>query len=371
MTGGLIKMKKIAEVPTQRAVEKFFIPEDTPIKTAMRRMGEAGERILFVVNADQQLIGSLTDGDIRRWVLANGDLMVDISRIYNRQPLYVKEHYDMERVKELMIKSKITGIPVIGPDELISDVLIWNAVFSGKKTAREERIDVPVMIMAGGKGTRLDPFTKILPKPLIPIGEKTILELIMDKFHDYGVQSFYISTNHKSRLIKAYFEERESPYTIKFVEETKPLGTIGSLSLIREEVHDSIIVSNCDIIIECDYHEFLEHHRMKGYDLTLVGSFRHFKIPYGICKIADGGALLGIEEKPEYDYLINTGMYILKKDVLNLIPDNEHFNITDLIKKIKDSRGKVGVFPIDEKSWIDIGQWDEYQKAVRHLGGEA
>jgi NDP-sugar pyrophosphorylase family protein len=206
-----------------------------------------------------------------------------------------------------------------------------------------------------------------LPKPLIPIGDKPIIEIIMDKFHQYGVNEFFVSVHHRSRMIKAYFEERPISYKIHYIEEEEPLGTAGSLGFLYDKVKGSILVSNCDIIIESNYHEMVEFHESKKYDITIVGSFRHLTLPYGICFIENGGTLTRIEEKPEYDYLVNTGMYLIKKEVLELIADNRPTAITDLIQTVKAKGGRVGVFPIDEKSWIDVGQWEEYRRAQKIL----
>lgn len=352
----------------KRNFKKLFIEEDFPIRKAMRQLGESAERVLFVVKDKKQLLGSLTDGDIRRWVLRGGDLSSTVSKVYNRRPRLVPEDYDIQEVKDLMLKKKIQTIPVINKDNHIQDVLFWDAVFGQGESSSKDKIDYPVIIMAGGKGTRLDPFTKVLPKPLIPIGDKTIIELIMERYLKHRVTHFFLSINFGSRMIKAYFDEVNPRYKITYVEEKKPLGTIGSLKLLKGKIKDSIIVSNCDIIIESDYDEIVEFHKKNDNDITIVGSFRHFTIPYGVCTIKNGGILTDIVEKPEYDFLVNTGMYIMKKSVIDLIPSNKLFNSTDLIKRVKEKGGKVGVFPIHEKAWIDIGQWEEYHRAVQALG---
>jgi len=207
--------------------------------------------------------------------------------------------------------------------------------------------------MAGGKGTRLDPFTKVLPKPLIPIGERTIIDIIMDKFYQNGIKEFYISINHKSRMIKSYFEEANTKFIIHYLEENQPLGTAGSLKLLEGKIEGSLLVSNCDIIIDTDYSEIIEFHEKKKYDMTIVGSFRHYVIPYGVCEISNGGSLKEIREKPEYDFLVNTGMYVLEPDVLVPIPVNKFYHITDLINEYLKRQEKVGVYPISEK-WYQI-----------------
>ena len=227
-----------------------------------------------------------------------------------------------------------------------------------------------MVIMAGGKGTRLDPFTRILPKPLIPIGDKAIIDIIMDKFADQGIKEFYVSINTKAHMIKSYFKEVNTKYSISYIEEEEPLGTAGSLKFLEGRIKGSVLVSNCDIIVDCDYAEVVDFHRNNGYDVTIVGSYRHFTIPYGICEIEKNGLLKDLKEKPEYDFLVNTGMTVLGKKTLGLIPAGEKFHITDLITRVRENRGKVGVFPINEKSWIDVGHWEEYHKSVKLLGIE-
>ena len=348
-------------------IKNLLIDPNISVKEAMRQMNKAGKRILFVVDDEERLLGSLTDGDIRRWVLSEGSLSDKVDKVYNQKPFVVTDGFDLETVKEVMLTEQIEWIPVINGNRRITEILFWDNIFGDGKKKLKGKVSLPVVIMAGGKGTRLDPFTRILPKPLIPIGEKAIIDIIMEKFNDFGVNRFFISVNHKSKMIKAYFEETNCKYKIDYIEEEKPLGTAGSLGFLYQKIDTDLIVSNCDIIIDCDYAEIVKFHQTNNYDITIVASFRHFQIPYGVCTIEDGGKLLALNEKPEYDFLVNTGMYLLKKETLKLIPGGEFFHITDLINKVVDNKCKVGVFPIDEKSWIDIGQWEEYQKSLRDL----
>ncbi len=351
----------------KKKVKYLLIKGNFTVKQAMRQLAKAGEKILFVVDGKAKLVGSLTDGDIRRWILGGGHLSSAVENACNKKPVCVPLAYDAEAIKSMMIRRKIQVIPVVNEEKVIEDVLLWNNLFGQARQITKRKISTPVVIMAGGRGTRLDPFTRVLPKPLIPLGDKTIIESIMERFFKHGVLEFHLSINHKSQMIKAYFAEIKLPYKIHMVEENKPLGTAGSLRFLRNKFKDSLMVSNCDIIVETDYHELETFHKSKGYDITIVGSFRHFTIPYGICDIENGGELLNIKEKPEYDFLVNTGMYVLKQKVLNLIPKNEFFNMTDLIEKVKAKGGKVGVFPIDEKSWIDVGQLEEYHRVISLL----
>ena len=221
--------------------------------------------------------------------------------------------------------------------------------------------------MAGGKGTRMKPFTNILPKPLIPVGDKSMLEVIMDEYNLYFQSKFHISVNYKANLIKAYLEDFVVMYDISYVYEQIPLGTGGALKYLEGKIKRPFFVSNCDILIKANYTDIYNDHLIKNNDITIVASLIHYKVPYGVCEIENGGELKGMVEKPEYDFLVNAGMYILNPDILKLIPENEFYNITDLIDSVKSSGGKVGVFPVSENSYSDSGQWEEYRNMLNAL----
>ena len=348
----------------KKSIADYLTTPDVSVKEAMRQMNRVGEKILFVVDGERILLGALTDGDIRRWILKDGSLQTSIEQIFNRKPISHKLHYDPKEVSKIMLDNKLTGIPLIDDKNQVEKILLWEDVFRDGEKVERAKLDIPVVIMAGGRGSRLEPFTRVLPKPLIPIGGKVIIEIILDQFEPYGVNEFFVSVNHKSKMIKSYFEEMNSDRTISYIEEEEPLGTAGGLKFLKDKVKDIFLVSNCDIIIDCDYNEVVEFHRKHEYDMTIVGSFRHFVIPYGICEIGNGGLLTGMTEKPEYDFLVNTGMYILDKKTLDVIPPNQKYHVTDLINDLKKKNGRIGVFPINEKAWVDIGQWEEYRKAV-------
>ena len=168
-----------------------------------------------------------------------------------------------------------------------------------------------------------------------------------------------------SKIIRAYFEEKSPDYFIGFAEEDEPRGTAGGLKLLAHKLERPFFVSNCDIIIKTDYADLYGFHTKNGYDITLVASTKQFNIPYGICELNGSGSLKRIEEKPEYNFLVNTGLYVLNPDVISLIPDKGLFHIPHLIDKVKENKGTVGVYPVSEKAWIDIGQWAEYRKALK------
>lgn len=336
------------------------------IKDALKQMDKVTCKTLFI-ERENKLYAALSDGDLRRAILNEVSLSEPVDTISNKSPKFVLENYTEEEVKNLFLELKIEAIPVLDNNHRIINILYWDNVFGGKKGKKKEKLDVPVIIMAGGQGTRLLPFTQILPKPLIPIGDRTMLEVIIDEYRKYEIDRFFISVNHKSAIIKAYFEDLKPDYTISFIEEEKPLGTAGALSLLPALPDKPIFISNCDIIIQHDYAEILNFHNNNDCSITLVASMQHYKIPYGVCELDKSGMLKGITEKPEYDFLVNTGMYILNPEVLTCIPGNTFFHITDLIEKIRKNGQKIGVFPVSEKSWVDVGQWNEYKKSLDDL----
>jgi len=347
--------------------EKLLVGNKALVKSAMQQMDDNGEKILFVVDNNRRLFGSLTDGDIRRWILSAGSLEKTIKNIYNKNPILVNEDYDIDGVRQIMLSSKLERVPVIDKNRKVIDVLFWENIFGQEVVIPKEKIDIPVVIMAGGRGNRLDPFTKVLPKALIPIKDKPIIEMIIGKFVQYGIKDFYISINHKSKMIKAYFEEINSGYHIQYIQEKEPLGTAGSLKLLENRISGSLLVTNCDTLIDVDYSQMYEFHQSKGFDMTIVGSYKRYIIPYGVCYIENGGILKELREKPEHNLLVNTGMYLLKGDILKLIPEGKFYLMTDLIKDVKENGGKVGVYPVRGELWIDVGQWEEYKDAVKKL----
>ncbi len=351
-----------------KSLKKYYIFADTSVKDAMKQLDQSHRKTLFVVKDENMLIGTLTDGDIRRWILDGKSLTDQSDAVCNKNPFKTNINYNISDIKQLMLDKRIEVIPVVDEQNMITNLLFWDSVFDDDyKNIIYEKLSLPVVIMAGGAGTRLEPFTKILPKPLIPVGDKSILEVIINQFRDYGIDDYYISVFHKSKIIKAYLEDLNLPYKINYLNELKPLGTAGALSLIKQDITSSLILTNCDTIIKCNYNDMVKFHDKNNYDITLVGSMINYQIPYGICEIKDEGQLVNLVEKPEYSYLVSTGMYIIRNSALALVPNNQFYNMTDLIHKVKKENGNVGVYPISEKSWLDTGEWKEYKQTVEQL----
>lgn len=331
-------------------------------------MDTSGRKIVFVIDEKEKLLGTVTDGDVRRFILKGKQLNEPVAHVMNTKPIVMHETHTRDDAKKIMSSKKIECIPVVNREHHIVSAFWWTDFFNGHSTPHTT-LHIPVVIMAGGKGSRLHPFTYILPKPLVPIGEKPIIELIIERFMHAGCDEFYLSLNYKAKMIKAYFNDEKKAYTIRYIEEKKPSGTIGSLSLLTSKMKTTFCVTNCDILIDADYADIVAFHKQKKNHITLVTSMKHFTIPYGICEIEkkDGG-LAGITEKPEYDFLVNTGMYVLEPEVLKDIPKNSTYHITDLITQYLCRGKKVGVYPISEKSWLDMGQMETYQEMLERFG---
>jgi len=336
------------------------------IRQAMEAMGKTSEKVLAVVNEQRILVGALSDGDVRRYILRGGDLSGTIRGVYKTDPIFVfKDDFDTRIIKKLMTDKRISLIPILDKNKEIIDFATWDKVFGNDGKTKKQQLDVPVVIMAGGRGTRLEPFTNILPKPLIPVGNKTVIDHIIDNFRAYGIREFYLTIHHMSKIIRAYFEEKDPDYTLQFVEESEPKGTAGSLRLLVDKLDRPFFMSNCDIVIEADYADLYHFHEQNSHDITLVASAKQFNLPYGICELNGGGSLQQIKEKPVYNFLVNAGLYVLNPSVLALIPDNQLFHITQLIDKVKESGASIGVYPVSEQAWLDVGQWTEYRKALK------
>ena len=351
-------------------MKNITIKPTATIKEAMEALDKTAEKVLLVVDENHALIGCLTDGDIRRYILKGRDLTGTIKSAYNPNPISVfQENFDPIKIKAVFLENKIDLIPILDQNRKVVDFITWEKVFGNNIRSENQKVDATVVIMAGGSGTRLEPFTKVLPKPLIPVGEKPVIDHIIDRFRAYGASKFYLTIHHKSKILRAYFEEKNPDYSIDFAEEDEPRGTAGSLTLLKGKLNKPFFVSNCDIIIEADYADIFRFHTKNSYDITLVASTKQYNIPYGICELNGNGSLERIKEKPEYSFLVNAGMYVLNPAVLELIPDNQLFHITHLIDKIKENGGQIGVYPVSEKAWIDVGQWAEYRKALKMIEG--
>lgn len=354
-------------------IKRLIIAPETSLKAAMRFLSSAGGgRVLFVVNEEDKLIGSVTDGDIRRAILNGVGFEQHISKIMFKFPRFVissEKEYN-KKAERYILDEKLYAIPLLDEAYRIIDILFWHDFFGSHPYESHSIgfITNPVVIMAGGRGTRLDPFTKILPKPLIPFGEKPIIEKIMNNFNGYGFANFILTLNYKKELIKMYLKENQFPYKVEYVEEKEEyLGTAGSLGLLKDILRETFFVTNCDVIVESDFKNILLWHKGENSLITLIGCHKEMVIPYGTLEVNDG-YLKSINEKPAFDLIINTGVYIMEPEVLNFISPGEHLDMNHLLERVM-RQGKVTVYPVCD-GWFDIGQWKEYRDSLYLLGND-
>ena len=349
-------------------IENILIGPNSTILTSLKRMDEVRSKLLIVFGHGKY-IGLLSIGDIQRAIINSVDLNSYISDIIRKDHIIVKPEQSIEEVKKMMISIRAEFMPVVNIERELVNVYFWQDVFGEVQRKKETFLNLPVVIMAGGKGTRLQPLTNVIPKPLIPIGEKTILEEIMDRFVAVGCCEFHMSVNYKAATIKHYLSElNNEAYDVSYFQEDKPLGTAGSMYLLKDKLNSTFFVSNCDIIIDQDLEDIYEYHKSNKNDITIVSALKHHTIPYGTIETEKNGVLKKLSEKPQVTYQINTGVYILEPHVLNSIPEDQFYHITHLIENIKENNGKVGVFPISEGAWQDIGEWPEYKKVIANNG---
>jgi dTDP-glucose pyrophosphorylase/predicted transcriptional regulator len=347
----------------EKKLKSLLVSPETTIKEAMRKLNETSEKILFVVDKKEILLGTVTDGDIRTGLINGLGFTDHISKVMHKRFISVRyDNPDIQRnVKRLMVDHKIEQIPVLNEHGAITDVYLWTDLLGERGYIKTEKLENTVVIMAGGKGARLDPFTRILPKPLIPIGNKPIIELIMESFHRHGFYRFTYSLNYKKEYLKLFLKENKSPYSINWVEENDYSGTAGSLSLLKNKVKETFFVTNCDSLLSVNYNDVLKWHKKNNATMTIIGCHNEVKIPFGVLQL-DNGILEKILEKPVHDMIINTGVYIMEPKVISYIARGKRMDMNELVD-ILAKKEKVVVYPI-YGGWVDIGQWEEYKKSI-------
>ncbi|WP_242919260.1 sugar phosphate nucleotidyltransferase [Pontibacter liquoris] len=349
-----------------KRIEERIISPNATILDALKQMDVLDKKLLLIVS-NEKFISIVSAGDIQRAIIKKIDLDTPISTILREHIRVASPDDTMHTIEKLMLSFRMEFCPVVNEDKDLLDVHFWEDIFKDAKPKPAFQFDLPVVVMAGGFGTRLKPLTNVVPKPLIPIGDGTMLEEIFSRFNSHGVNDFFLSVNYKASLIKFYLKELNLPYNIQFIKEDEPRGTAGSLSLLKGKIDRTFFVTNCDIIIDQDYSDILKYHRDNKNELTIIAALKHYQIPYGTLETGDNGELLEIREKPNQSVWINTGMYILEADLINEIPEKGFFHITELIGNLKKENRKIGVYPVSEGSWMDTGEWQEYDKTVKRL----
>lgn len=354
-------MKSIQE--KLNILQKITISKEARLLECLKIMDQENRKLLLVKDGEN-FLSLLSIGDIQRAIINNIPLDTEIKQILRKKVDIAYEKDDFETIKKKMITFRAEYMPVLNNNLEVVDVYFWDDIFSENNDLVNEKIDVPVVIMAGGKGTRLKPLTNVIPKPLIPIGEQTIMEHIIDNFHKIGCNNFYATVNYKADMIKYYFNNLEKKYNLEYALEKEFLGTAGSIYLLKDKIKETFFVSNCDILINEDYREIYKNHKLKENDITIVVAIKNFSIPYGTIELDQQGCFSELKEKPEINYMINTGMYVLEPKIIREIDPDKFIHITTLIENCHKKGMKVGIFPISEASWMDMGQWNEYHKTL-------
>jgi len=338
---------------------RHLIKEGSSIKDAMVRLNIlARDAIVFIVNEQNQLIGSLTDGDVRRGLIKGSSIDSTVEEIMQKNPRYlIKEQYDLEKVIELR-EGNFRIIPILDQSRHVLNVINFNEIKS--------YLPVDAVIMAGGRGKRLNPLTESIPKPLLKLDNKPIIEYNIDRLRLFGIDDFWISLKYLGEQIKeAIGSGKEKNITIKYIWEQKPMGTIGSVSKINDFLHDYVLIINSDILTNINYEEYFLDFLNQDADFSVLTIPYAIDIPYAILE-TENRHILNLREKPTYTYYSNGGIYLLKRELLDYIPEDEYFNATDLIDILIKDRKKVISFP-HLGYWLDIGRHEDYLKAQRDI----
>jgi dTDP-glucose pyrophosphorylase len=352
-------------------VQSVTVGPTLTIIQALRRMDEIGCKLLLILDGEI-FRGLLSIGDIQRAIIRNVEMSAPIASILRSEFLVGHEGMTREEMKRELLRARAVFLPIVTSERKLVDVIFWDQFFPSEDAVERTKLGLPVVVMAGGVGSRLRPLTNVLPKPLLPIGEKTIIETIMDRFVTVGCRQFYLSLNYKASMIRHYFQSLNAPqYQITCFEEDRPLGTAGSLSLLREQIRQTFFVTNCDIIVDQEIDEVVNYHRTNRNELTAVAALKHVKLAYGTLVTSEDGLLRELSEKPEWIFKVNSGVYILEPHLLSMVPTGTFYNMTDLINGILGRGGRVGVFPISEGSWTDIGNWSDYEQIIRRTSQPA
>lgn len=345
-------------------VEKHIIYFGQSVRDALIKLDEiAPSSILFVVDEERKLLGSLTDGDLRRGFIKGLGFENKLLDFVQSSPISIKHNqYDLSQLERFR-KDLLKIIPIINEQSVIVDILD----FSLRKTL----IPADAILMAGGEGKRLRPLTENTPKPLLVVGDKPIIEYNIDRLINFGIKTINLSINYLGDQLIDYFKDGTSKgIEIKYVRENKPLGTIGSVLLVENFYNDDIIVMNSDLLTNIDFSDFFKTYKESNADMAVATTSYHVDVPYAVLEVeGDGTAVKSLKEKPRYTYYSNAGIYIMNKKLLKMIPENEFYDITDLMDRVLEMNLKLITYPINGY-WLDVGKHEDFKKAqedIKHI----
>ena len=340
---------------------KATLKQDNTMEMAIKILNQESLRIVMVVDQDERLVGTITDGDIRRGLIQQLSLDAELSEFMFRNPTVASLKDSKSSILAIMKKLDLLQIPIIDDDRKVVGLETLQHLLE------KNRFNNPILLMAGGFGKRLTPITNDIPKPLLKVGAKPILENIIEEFIDAGFHNFYISTHYKADMVQEYFGDGSDwGVSIQYVYEEKPLGTAGSLGLLPSDLPKlPILVMNGDLLTKLDFEKLLNFHLREGADVTMCVREYDFQVPYGVIN-NDGKYVTSIEEKPTHRFFINAGIYVLNPSILDSIDGKSYLDMPQLLeRKIKDSN-KVNMFPVHEY-WLDIGQTEQLLQAQKDV----
>ncbi|MGD9153441.1 MAG: nucleotidyltransferase family protein [Gammaproteobacteria bacterium] len=339
--------------------ESILIRVDTSIFDVMKVIDCAGSQIAVVVDDSRKILGVITDGDIRRGILRKLDLSLPVETIMNPNPFVASVNMHDDQILLGMQERWLRHVPIINDSGKIIGLKTLDDLFQRK------HYDNCVVLMAGGKGSRLGALTKDCPKPLLAFGNKPILHNIIDSFSEFGFNNFYISLHHKSDVIENYFNSASTiEANIQYLKETKKLGTAGSLSLLPKNIDKPIIVMNADVLTKVNFKNLLSFHNSQQVNATACVIEYDLQVPYGEVK-TDDCRVVSINEKPCHRFFVSAGIYVLNPEVVNLVPENTYYDMPELLNTALSEKLTIGSFPIHEY-WMDIGRPEDYHKANSH-----
>ena len=327
------------------------------MEAAIELLNYEAMRIVLVVDEEDKLVGTVTDGDVRRALLRHCSMDCELKNIMFDKPTFVKQNLSKDALVAIMKKKGVQQIPILDDQNRVIGLETLSQLLE------PERNDTPVFLMAGGFGARLRPLTEHLPKPLLKVGDKPILEAILEQFIAAGFYRFYIATHYKAELIKAHFKDGSDwGVSITYVHEDVPLGTAGALGSLPDDLLElPLIVMNGDLLTKMDFRRLLEFHCDHGGDATMCVREYDFQVPYGVIK-ANGHRIERIVEKPVQRFFVNAGIYVLDPKLVKSIKQGSYLDMPDLFEECIGQGGQVNMFPLHEY-WLDIGQIEHYEQA--------
>jgi len=341
-------------------MKKFFIDHNSSTKKAIKKINKLGGQSLIVVERKNKLKGILSGYDLRKAIMNKNILNKNINKIYNKKPKYIFSDEIRKNISDIYFKIRhLEILPVVDKKTYKIVDVFTHKKLKNLKLKNFEKIKCSVVIMAGGKGTRLRPYTEVLPKPLLPINKKPAIRHILEKFDYYGPSKFFITVNYKAAVLKSYFKETQGSFKTHIISEDKPLGTAGSLYYLKNKIKGNFFLTNCDTIVNTNYSDILNFHTKNKNDITIVVAKKTFTIPYGVSDYAKNNH--NLTEKPKLKFKVNVGLYLLSKNILSLIKTKRHLDFNTLLAKSLKMKKKVGYYEIKDKDWIDVGQMDQYK----------